>query len=354
MPSLGQPSPLGLDIGTSAVRVAQVASSRGGNALTAFAQVPLPHGAIVDGEIQDHETVATAISQVVKRAKARTKRAYVAIANQRVVVRQIDLPFMPEKEFKASIRFQIADHIPMSVEDAEIDHRIVEEYVTEDNQHLMRVQIMAAARDMVEGLVDTVARAGVEPVGVDLTPFAIARAASASARGEEGQSGAEAVVDIGAGVTNLVVHHNGEPKFVRILLIGGDDATTGLVSDLDLGFEEAEATKLDLGRGVGSPEASRIVERRVGALVDEIRGSLDYYRSGEESVEVSSILVSGGGSLTPGFMNKMQESSQAEVRRAEPLARMTTDKSGLSNDQVDQIEPFITAAVGIALGARRR
>jgi type IV pilus assembly protein PilM len=316
--------------------------------------VPLPHGAVVGGEIQDQETVADAISQVVKRAKARSRRAYVAIANQRVVVRQIDLPFMPEKEFRASIRYQIADHIPMSVEDAELDYRVIEEYMTEDNQHLMRIQIMAAARDMVEGFVDTVAKAGIEPIGVDLTPFAIARAASAAARGEQGQSGAEAVVDVGAGVTNIIVHHNGEPKFVRILLIGGDDATNGLVSDLEIEFEEAEAVKLDLGRGVGSAEATRTVERRVGALVDEVRGSLDYYRSQEESVDLSSILVSGGGSLTPGFMNKMQESDRAEVRRAEPLAGMTTDRSGLSDEQVDQIEPFMAAAVGIALGTRRR
>lgn len=331
-----------------------MASGRSGYSLTAFGQTPLPHGAVVDGEIRDPAPVSEAIARVVKRTRARSKGAYVAVANQRVVVRHIDLPFMPDKEFRSAIRFQVADHIPMPIEDAELDHRVVEEYVTDDDQHMMRVQLMAAARDMVETFVDTVAAAGVEPLGVDLTPFAIARSVSATARGEEGRSGAEAVVDVGAGVTNIVVHHNGEPRFVRILLIGGDEATDGLAGDLELGFEEAEAIKLDLGRGVGSREATRIVDRRVGALVEEIRGSLDYYQSHEGGDEISSILLSGGGSLTPGFLPRMQESSRAHVGRARPLAGVATGKSKLTDDQLDQVEPFAAAAVGIAMGAQRR
>jgi type IV pilus assembly protein PilM len=291
---------------------------------------------------------------VFKRAGIRSKRAYISVANQRVVVRQVDLPHLDEKEFRSSLRFQVADHIPMAVEDAELDYRIVEEFETEDGQEMMRVQLMAAARDMVERFVDTVVQAGVEPLGVDLTPFAIARAVSPAARGEEGRGGAEAVIDVGAGVTNILVHHNGEPRFVRILLVGGDDTTAGLVRELGVGFDEAEAIKLDLGRGVGGHEAARVVEERVRALVEEIRGSLDYYLTQEGSVPISSLLLTGGGSLTQGFVRGLQDASPAPLRRGTPLASLRAGRSGLDDEQMEAIEPVAGAAVGIALGALQR
>lgn len=354
MATLSPAPAVGLDIGTSAVKAAQVARGRRADSLKAFAQIPLPQGAVSDGEIRDPGAVSEAISQVFKRARIRTKRAHLAVANQRVIVRHVDLPYLPDKEFRSSLRFQVADHIPMPVEDAELDYRVVEEFMTEDDQHMMRVQLMAAARDMVESFVEVVAGAGIEPQGVDLTPFAVARAVSPAARGEEGMAGAEAVVDVGAGVTNILVHHNGEPRFVRILLIGGEDATAGLVGRLGLTYEEAEATKLDLGRGVGSPDAAHIVGDRVAALVDEIRGSIDYYLAQEDAVEISSIVVSGGGSLTPGFATRMQAAFDAPIRRGEPLASLATERSGLSQEQIEAVEPVAAAAVGIALGALAR
>ncbi|MBA3430011.1 MAG: pilus assembly protein PilM, partial [Actinobacteria bacterium] len=197
--ALGQGSPVGLDIGTSAVRAAQVSGGRGRASLLAFAQVPLPQGAVRDGEIQDQEAVSQAIAQVWKRIKVRSKTAVIGIANQRVVVRQIDLPFQEEKEFRSTLRFQVADHIPMSVEAAELDFQIVDEYVTEGGERMMRVLLVAAATDMVESFVGTAMAAGVQPAGIDLAAFAAARSVSSSARGDSGEPGAEAVVDVGAG-----------------------------------------------------------------------------------------------------------------------------------------------------------
>lgn len=345
---------VGLDIGTSAVRAAQVSGGRGGSSLVAFGQVALPPGAVTDGEIRDPGPVSEAISQLWKRAKLRSKKAVIGVANQRVVVRQVDLPYMEEKEFRSSLRFVVADHIPMPVESAELDYQILEDYMTESGEHMMRVLLVAAATDMVEGFISAISAAGLEPLGVDLTPFAVARAVSSAARGEEGIAGAEAVVDVGAGVTNIIVHHNGEPRFVRILLVGGDDTTTALAEDIGVSFEEAEAVKLDLGRGVGSSEAQGVLADRVAYLVNEIRGSIDYYSSQEDSEPVGAVLLSGGGSLTPGLPEALERAMDMHVRRAAPLSEMNVKKSGLTQEQVGQIEPVAAAAIGLAIGAARR
>lgn len=351
MMSFGSSPVIGLDIGTSAVRAAQVGSGRSGRTLASFGQVPLPPGAVADGEIRDAAAVSDAITQLWKRAKLKSKRAVIGVANQRVVVRQVDLPFLEEKEFRSSLRFQVADHIPMSADDAELDFQIIEDFMTESGEHMMRVLLVAAARDMVESFVGVATSAGLSPVGVDLTPFAVARAVSSSARGEMGVGGAEAVVDVGAGVTNIVVHHNGEPRFVRILLVGGDDATGSLAKELDLSFEEAEAVKFDLGRGVGSPEALGVLRERVTALVEEVRGSIDYYLSQDDSEAITSIIVTGGGSLTPGLAEQLETVSGLQVQRGTSLADMNIARSGLTQEQAVQIEPVAAAAVGLAIGA---
>jgi type IV pilus assembly protein PilM len=342
---------IGLDIGTSAVRAAQVVATRGGGySLVGFGQVALPPGAVGDGEVRDPEPVSEAIAQLWKRAKLRTKRAVIGVANQRVVVRTVDFPFMEEKDFRSSLRFQASDHIPMPIEDAQLDFQMIGEYTTDGGDHMMRVLLVAAATDMVEGFVGAAAGGGVEATAVDLTPFAVARAVSGAARGEVGMAGSEAVVDVGAGVTNIVVHHNGEPRFVRILLIGGDDATSALADELGVSFDEAEALKLDLGRGVGSPETQQVLGMRVDALVDEIRGSIDYYMSQEESEPLASVILTGGGSLTPGLLDRLEQAVQLEVMRARPLSELDVGRSGLTPEQVAQVEPVIGAALGLAIG----
>lgn len=342
---------IGLDIGTSAIRAATVTSGRGRGSLTAFGQVALPPGAVVDGEIRDPGAVSEAIAQLRKRAGLKARRTVIGVANQRVVVRQVDLPYLEEKEFRSSLRFQVADHIPMPVEAAELDFQLVEDYMTDSGDRMMRVLLVAAATDMIESFVGAVADAGLEPAGVDLTPFAVARAVSPAVRGEVGTAGAEAVVDVGAGVTSIVIHHNGEPRFVRILLVGGDDATNALSSQLGVPFEDAEALKLDLGRGVGSPQAQQVLQARVTALVDEIRGSLDYYVSQEASEPIVSVIMTGGGSLTPGLVASVEQAIRLQVGRGAPLAQMNVSRSGLTQEQVMQVEPVAAAAVGLAMGS---
>lgn len=350
--ALGGGGAVGLDIGSSAVRVAHVAGGRGGSlSLLSFGQVALPPDAVVDGEIRDPGPVSEAIAQLWKRTKVRSKKVIIGIANQRVVVRQVDLPYLEEKEFRASLRFQAADYIPMSVEDAQLDFIVIDDYTTENQDHMMRVLLVAAATDMVDGFVSAASAGGLDTVGVDLTPFAIARASSPSARGETGVAGSEAVIDVGATTTNILIHHNGEPRFVRILLVGGNDATAALAENLSISAEEAEAVKLDLGRGVGTDAAKALLEKQVEALVDEIRGSLDYYLSQEDSEPVSSILLTGGASLTSGLRERLEQTLKTHVQSATPLSQMNVSRSGLTEDQVAQVEPVAAAAVGLAIGA---
>jgi type IV pilus assembly protein PilM len=351
---LRRPPVVGLDIGTSAVRAAQIVPNNGASALLSFAQVSLPSGAVVDGEIHDEAAVSDALSQLWRRARINSKSAVIGVGNQRVVVREVELPYVEPKDFASSLRYHVADHIPMPVDSAELDFKLIDDYTSEDREHMMHVLIVAADRDMVESFVRATAAAGIEPTAVDLAPFAIARAVSPAARGESGIAGTEAIVDVGAGVTNIIVHDNGEPRFVRILLVGGNDLSAALARELDVSFEEAEAIKLDSERGTGDPTAEDVIRRQSQRLVDEVRSSLDYFLSQNQARTVSSLVISGGGSLLPGLVGELERALTLHVHRAAPLAELNVSKSKLTREQLHEAEPVAAAAVGLAMGASRR
>ncbi|MFA5785524.1 MAG: type IV pilus assembly protein PilM [Actinomycetota bacterium] len=343
---------IGLDVGTSAVRGAQVSFVRGGATLEAFGQVPLARGAVKDGEIQDAGAVRAALGRLWKRSGFRGKQVVLGVASQRVMVRQVDLPELEDKEFRASLALQVQEYIPIPVEQAILDYQAIDRFTSESGQAMLRILLVAASKDMVGGLVDTISGAGLKPIMVDLTPFAVLR--SVTGGSGLGLGGAEALIDIGGSVTNILVHAAGVPRFVRILIMGGDDITEALVRETNLGWEDAEGLKARMGLGPvepGSPAA--VVDRAVGAFVDEIRGSLDYYRAQVDSLPLSRAVVSGGGANLAGLRERLSAALRLSVEPAHPLAALKVGKLNMPAEQLPWAEPVMTVPIGLALGASR-
>jgi type IV pilus assembly protein PilM len=342
---------VGLDIGTSGVRAAELSLGRGG-ALTHFGQVALPPGAVVGGEVVDEAAVAAAIRRLWKEAGFKSKKVALGVANQKVVVRQVDLVWMEQKELKSALAYQVQDYIPMPVEQTVLDYHAIEEFTSEDGARMLRVLLVAAARDMVSSVLRATSRAGLEATTVDLTSFALIRAACRG--GELGlDSNATALVDVGARVTNIVVHQNGVPRFVRILLMGGGDITDAVAERLGVPPEQAEAAKQQLFSDAGQREAhpaARAVDASVNSLVEEVRGSLDYYRAAAGSVPISRLLLTGGGSRLGDLQQRLSAATRLAVEVANPIAGLNVDKTGLSMEQLRYVEPLSAVSIGLALG----
>src|SRR6266568_2241267 len=166
---------IGLDIGTSAVRAAEIRGKDPG-VLTRFAQLSLPAGAVVGGEIADGEAVATVIRDLWRQGEFRGKRVALGVSNQSVVVRQVDVPAMEEAELAGALRYQVQDYIPISMDDALLDFMVLDEFETDDHTPMLRVLAVAAQKDMVSTMMAVLDRAGLEPVVVDLSPLAAVRA----------------------------------------------------------------------------------------------------------------------------------------------------------------------------------
>jgi type IV pilus assembly protein PilM len=192
---VGVKTAVGLDIGTSSVRAAEMSLGKGQGTLERFGQVALPPGTVKDGEVVDPETVARAIKQLWTTAKFSTKKVVLGVSNQKVIVRQVDLPWLPADELRASLAFQVQDFIPIPVDQAILDFHPLEEFTNEAGARMLRVLLVAADREMVGDALSAVRQAGLQAEVVDLASFAVIRAMATSHSGFDGQT-AEALVDV--------------------------------------------------------------------------------------------------------------------------------------------------------------
>jgi type IV pilus assembly protein PilM len=345
---------VGLDIGTSAVRAAELSIGKNSITLQKFGQVALPPGAVKDGEVVDGKLVSEAIRQLWSQVKFSTKNVALGVANQKVVVRQVDLPGMDQAELRGALSLQVQDFIPIPVDEAILDFHPIESYTTDSGAPMLRVLLVAAARDTVLASLDAVQQAGLKVTSVDLTSFAIIRALTV--QDELGfQAHADALVDIGSRVTNIVVHQNGVPRFVRMLLMGGSDITEAVAERMGIPLEQAESLKLTTGIPADRNErdvspAARAIETGASAFIEEVRGSLDYYLASPGAVPIRRILVSGGGSRLGNILARISAATRLPVEAAEPLLKLSIGKTGLSEEQLSYIEPLAAVPVGLALG----
>ncbi len=348
---------MGLDIGTSGVRAAELSLGKNGATLERFGQVALPPGAVRDGEVVDVDVVAEAIKHLWSSAKFSSKKVVLGVANQKVIVRQVDLPWMPESELRESLAFQVQDFVPMPIEQAILDFHAVDDFVV-DGRRMLRVLLVAAARDMVLTALEATKKAGLKAAQVDLTPFAVLRSLAWGGNGVSvlPHGDAEALVDVGSRVTNIVVHQNGVPRFVRVLLMGGDNVTEAVAERMGVPFDQAEGVKQQtpLGPTPGIPSsdhpAARVVETSGHSFVEEIRGSLDYYLAQPASVPLRRVVVSGGGARLGGLVQRLALGTRLPVEPASPLSNLKVGKTGLSPEQLSYVEPNVTVPVGLAMG----
>lgn len=370
------PRIVGLDIGSHAVRAADVDLGDPPE-LRAFGQVGLPRGAVEHGEVVDPGTVAAAIKRLWRESHIRDRRVRVGLANLRTIVRQVELPAMGnDEELRGAIEFQAGDFIPLPVEEIELDFRVLESFVSEEGESMSRVLIAAIHRDSLENALVAVREAGLQPVAVDLVPFALVRSLRSDGMvppgvpdemgpltdgdegGEDGESFepapvgvAEALVSVGSGVTVVVIHEMGVPRFVRIVDSGGDDLTDAIRTTLDFGFEEAELLKRQLSSAPDrADEARAAMEAPLASLVNEIRGSIDFYVSRPEAHPIDRIFVTGGAVRTEGFLDRLSEVLPVEAEAADPFVNLQVGDIGFLPEEIENLSPYLPVPVGLALG----
>ncbi len=337
---------VGLDIGTSAVRAAELDVSATPPILLTYGQVGLPPGSIVDGEIHDGPAVAEAIARLWKNGQFSRTSVVVGIAGLRAITREIDLPYVSDDEIDSAVQFQSEEVIPFPPDQTILSSQILADYTDANDQKMRRVLVAAAHRELVDGVVAAVEQAGLQVEAVDLASSALIRAISTPGETEQ----PEAIVSVGAGLTVVAIHQQGRPQFVRTIGSGGNATTAAISASLDLPLSDAEALKRRLGEP--SPQvqaAERSAQTSISELVGEIRNSIQYFATLPGRLPVSRVLITGGGSYLHGLVPMLEAQVRIPVQPVSPLARLNLSKIQLSPEQAAQVAAVLSSPIGLAL-----
>ncbi len=341
------PQVVGLDIGTSAVRAAELDMGRGIPALVAFGQVGLPPGTVVDGEVRDISAISDAIERLWQNGKFTSKSVVVGIAGLRAITCELDLPYVPDDEVDSAVRFQSEEVIPFPPDKTILSAQVLADYKMPDGSTTRRVLVAAAHKELVEGVVSAVEGAGLRVEGVDLVSSALVRALVDRAHLSESP---EAIVSVGAGLTVVVVHQRGMPQFVRTIGTGGNASSAAIASALDLPLVDAEAVKRRLGEHLPQVEsAERAVQPSIFEIVTEIRNSIQYFATLPGREPIARVLVTGGGSRLRGLIEQLRTQVRIPVEAVSPLARLDLSSLDLNPEQALSIDPVLAAPIGLAL-----
>jgi type IV pilus assembly protein PilM len=372
---------VGLDIGSSGVRAAEFVPGRRRTTLRRYASVPLAPGVVRIGGVVDGDALTAALKELWTKGKFGTKEVRIGIANGGVLVRQLDLDWMPPADFRQALRYQVQHALPIHVDEANLDYHLLDELELEpgpdagpgaEPRKVARILLVAADRDMVDAFVESAHRAGLRPAGVDLLPFALVRASTPNGLDPDGD--AEAIVDIGSDVVSVVVHAGGVPRYVRIIPgIGGDSITEAVQQRYDWTWEDAERTKIFVGlpghadldetqretvgegsNGLDHP-AQRVVVGAARGLADEISTTLDFYRdsnadAADQPARISRVLLTGSGARLGGLDQLVAERLGVEVAQLDTVSQLRTPRR--LRPETDDLSSLAVTA-GLCVGAGR-
>src|SRR3954447_14695369 len=334
--------PIGLDIGSSSIRAVEGRRSKDGYALSNFGQIALPPGTVTGGVVQDPVQVTSLIKQLWAGCKFGTKHVSIGVTHPQLVVREMSVANLPAKELHQALPFQVKDALPLAVDKAVLDFYPLEE---PGSNPTVRGLLIAMPKEAVLTAVDAAHKAGLHVVGVDLASFALLRAASRL------DAQVEAIVDIGADVTSVVVHADGAPLIVRTVPRGVSEITESIATRLGIPPHEADALKCRFGlHGDGNPDTASAGEDAVRPLVSELRSSFTYLASGERQKQVTRLSLCGGSALMPGLAEHLQTQLGITVMYADSASRLRDTRKGRDRG-FDSFVPSAAVSIGLTLGA---
>lgn len=333
---------IGLDIGATSIRATETSRGKDGPTIARFGQVPLEPGTIRGGVIQDADAVTVALKHLWTTSQFSGRDVVLGLTNPQVVVREMAVSNLAGRKLREALPFQVSDALPLPVERSVLDFYPLEDPGTATT---VRGLLIAAPKDAVLIAIRAVEAAGLRVTKVDLSSFALLRAASQL----DGQ--VEALVDIGAQSTTVIVHDDGVPLIVRTVPRGGMDITETVASQLDVSQTEAEALKCRVGLVTATdPATAAAVQEAIRPLISEIRSSFAYLTSGDRQSQVTRLALSGGGSLLPGLVAALGAQLNVEVVAANPVQRVRETSQG-KHDNRELFRSAAAVSIGLTLGA---
>ncbi len=357
---------IGLDIGSSAIKLVQLQETKSDIALYKAGSAPTPRESVKGGVVVDPLAVAKAIESLLEALQVDTGTVTAGVAGPTVVVREVPLPVMSDRQLRKSIQWEARNYISFPVEDSVVEFEVLDRPPAGEGSQ-MRVMLVAAPRDMVDSQVETIELAGLDPVAVEIQPFAMMRGILAANGSAAGEGDTTAMLGIGAAYTDITIMKDGMFVLTRMIPIAGDAFTEAIKNALDVDTEEANQLKETAMQIVSSEEeratldpaaqqASRAIEPLLDELIREVRRSLAYHDyqqqapdAGAGDLGVNRILLSGGSAKLPRIHEYFQSQLGVPVEIVSIFGNRHLRAQGINQEYLQSHAPTLLLGAGLAL-----
>jgi type IV pilus assembly protein PilM len=256
---------LGLDIGSHTIKVVEMGSGKGGLQLLNFATMPTPPGVLQQGVINDPQTLGQSIKQLLTGNGIKTKKVVSSVAGQTsLVVRIIDMPRAAPSELKEMVPFEIDRYIPFADSEPIYSWEVVDRLGADPNSPNMEVLFAAAQPDMIQSHVEALQAAGLQPQAIEVEPLAVGRPFVNVPGGPDGIGETIAIINLGAGVTEISIVKDGLLHFPRTIPVAGEAITRAIAEGLAVSPHQAERLKREQGAVLREPPTGFLEEEPAG------------------------------------------------------------------------------------------
>ena len=373
---------VGLEIGTSALKLVELKPGAVPS-LNAFGVRPMPPGLLQEDHIADANGLAEEIGQLYDEVGINIKRkrqVVTAISNSLAITRNIFVPKMSLSELKEAIQWEAERYIPFPIEEVMLDYYPLDhpDDIEEDGQ--IEVIIAAARLDVLEEVVETLTLVGLEPVIIDVKPFAALRALKGSLLGEKLSKATLAdvnytqddeigvVLEIAANSTTITLVRGERVLMNRNIGVSGDDFTAAIQRSFGLDFDSAEDVKINYGTATIPTEdeedllnfdakreqfsPGRVYEALRPELVElttEIRRSLEFFRVQAGDATIDRMTITGGSAKLPGLPEAIGHALGFSTMVGDPWLTINVDDAKFDIQPLGEIGPEMSVPIGLAL-----
>lgn len=339
---------VGVDIGTSSIKVCEIREDRkGSRTLTRFGFHPLPPQTIVDGHIMNAGAIVEGLDRLFH--KARRRDISMRVSGHSVIIKKITMPTMTVAELAEQINWEAEQHIPFELSDVQVDYQVVSR---REDQGQMDVLLVAAKKEEIADLMNLAIEAKLRPKVVDLDAFTVQNCYE-MAYGVPPRDESIVLLHVGASLTTLNILAGGTTAFTRDVVNGGNAITEEIQRQLGISQAEAEAYKCGSAQGVVPNEVPNIIRDCVDGLAGEIQRSLDFYLATSGDKEVHRVYLSGGTANLQALHEEIAARCQVEVMALDPLLVAQPDAKTVDPVALTGRTAQAVVAYGLALRKER-
>ena len=337
---------VGLDIGSSVIKVAELKKTAKGYALHRFGMSRIPPGTIVEGRIADVDTLANDIKLLFKTHKIREKNVAISTGGHSVVVKTINTAVKDDQELHDTIQSEAEQYIPYDIDDVNIDYQVLGE--SEFSPDQMNVLLVAVKKDLVAEYIDLIQAAGLNPRIIDVDTFALQNVYEILPY--ENREKTTLLIDVGASKTSLNILKNNASLMIRDTMSGTGQITEEIAGQFDISIEDAQlAINGEIEDVVPKDAVREISIRTAQTWCSEICEVVNTYQSGTNDETVEKVILSGGGVFTDGFKDCLLTELEADVSVINPFEGLIVNERKFPDSFIAKAAALAPISIGLAL-----